>query len=92
MDRAELERLLSPYPDLLTRPLCDRASPGPRGFGAVYLQTIILFAAGNDARLWKLAQSLSALYPAGTEEKRWVDGVLARKKGWVLKRQRRYVT
>jgi len=29
----------------------------------------------------QLAQSLSALYPAGTDEKRWVDGVLARKKG-----------
>ena len=37
--------------------------------------------AGSDARFWKLAQSLSALYPTGTEEKRWVDGVLARKKG-----------
>jgi putative DNA methylase len=37
--------------------------------------------AGTDARFWKLAQSLSALYPKGTDEKRWVDGVLARKKG-----------
>ncbi len=37
--------------------------------------------AGSDARFWKLAQSLSALYPTGTDEKRWVDGVLARKKG-----------
>jgi hypothetical protein len=37
--------------------------------------------AGADSRFWKLAQSLSALYPAGTNEKRWVDGVLARKKG-----------
>ena len=36
---------------------------------------------GKDARFWKLAQSLSALYPTGTDEKRWVDGVLARKKG-----------
>lgn len=36
--------------------------------------------AGQDARLWKLAQALSALYPAHGEEKRWVDGVLARKK------------
>jgi len=36
--------------------------------------------AGKDARFWKLAQSLSALYPSGSEEKRWVDGVLARKK------------
>ena len=36
---------------------------------------------GKDGRYWKLAQSLSALYPAGSEEKRWVDGVLTRKKG-----------
>lgn len=36
---------------------------------------------GDDPRFWKLAQSLSALYPNGTDEKRWVDGVLARKKG-----------
>lgn len=36
---------------------------------------------GQDARFWRLAQALSALYPGGTEEKRWVDGVLARKKG-----------
>lgn len=38
-------------------------------------------AAGRQAQFWKLAQSLSALYPSGSEEKRWVDGVLARKKG-----------
>jgi hypothetical protein len=36
---------------------------------------------GRQAPFWKLAQSLSALYPPGSEEKRWVDGVLARKKG-----------
>ena len=36
---------------------------------------------GKEARFWKLAQALSALYPTGTDEKRWVDGVLARKKG-----------
>jgi hypothetical protein len=58
-------------------------------------QAMILFAAGRgealkrflveegigqDARIWKLAQSLSALYPSGIDEKRWIDGVLARKK------------
>jgi adenine-specific DNA methylase len=58
-------------------------------------QTMLLFAGGRsdalkrfvvdegvgkDARYWKLAQSLSALYPSGSDEKRWVDGVLARKK------------
>jgi putative DNA methylase len=36
---------------------------------------------GEDQRFWRLAQALSALYPAGSDEKRWVDGVLARKKG-----------
>jgi len=36
---------------------------------------------GRDERLWRLAQALSALYPTHSEEKRWVDGVLARKKG-----------
>jgi hypothetical protein len=29
----------------------------------------------------QLAQALSALYPKSSDEKRWVDGVLARKKG-----------
>jgi hypothetical protein len=36
---------------------------------------------GHNPRFWRLAQALSALYPAGTDEKRWIDGVLARKKG-----------
>ena len=36
---------------------------------------------GRDGRFWRLAQALSALFPAGSNEKRWVDGVLARKKG-----------
>ena len=36
---------------------------------------------GQDQRFWRLAQAFSALYPATSDEKRWVDGVLARKKG-----------
>jgi len=59
-------------------------------------QAMILFAAGRsealrrflveegvgrDGRFWTLAQALSALYPSRSDEKRWVDGVLARKKG-----------
>jgi len=36
---------------------------------------------GQEASFWKLAQALSALYPVSAQEKRWVDGVLARKKG-----------
>ncbi|SOY52695.1 DUF1156 domain-containing protein [Cupriavidus taiwanensis] len=36
---------------------------------------------GGNQQFWMLAQALSALYPTGTDEKRWVDGLLARKKG-----------
>ena len=36
---------------------------------------------GRDPHFWSLAQALSALYPTHTTEKRWIDGVLARKKG-----------
>jgi hypothetical protein len=36
---------------------------------------------GHDNRFWRLAQAFSALYPPSSDEKRWVDGVLARKKG-----------
>jgi putative DNA methylase len=36
---------------------------------------------GKDARFWKLADNLVKLYPPGTDERRWVEGVLARKKG-----------
>ncbi len=39
---------------------------------------------GADQRFWRLAQAFSALYPASSEEKRWVDGVLAKKKGFGL--------
>jgi hypothetical protein len=34
---------------------------------------------GKYDRFWSLAQALSALYPTGSDEKRWVDGILARK-------------
>jgi hypothetical protein len=37
--------------------------------------------AGRDGRFWRLAQALAALYPTGTDERRWVEGVLAKKKG-----------
>ncbi len=72
------------------------ATPGATALDRVH-QSMLLFAGGRadalkrfivedgvggDARFWKLAQSLSALYPAGSDEKRWVDGVLARKKSF----------
>jgi hypothetical protein len=71
------------------------ASPGKSILDQLH-QTMILFGAGRgeavrrflvedgigrNAQFWRLAQALSALYPVGTDEKRWVDGVLARKKG-----------
>lgn len=36
---------------------------------------------GREERFWRLAQVLSYLYPKVSGEKRWIDGVLARKKG-----------
>jgi adenine-specific DNA methylase len=51
------------------------------GRGEALKRFLVEEGTGRDARFWKLAQALSALYPSGTEEKRWVDGVLARKKG-----------
>lgn len=39
---------------------------------------------GRDERLWRLAQSLSSLYPRGSDDRRWVEGVLTRKKAFGL--------
>lgn len=72
-----------------------QAKPGSTVLDRIH-QSMLLFSAGRsealkrflvedgvgqDQRFWRLAQALSALYPTGTNEKRWVDGVLARKKG-----------
>ncbi|TWT30125.1 DNA-processing protein DprA [Blastopirellula retiformator] len=69
--------------------------PGSTTLDRVH-QAMILFAAnrgellkrflvedgvGKDERFWKLADNLNKLYPTGTEERRWVEGLLARKKG-----------
>ena len=51
------------------------------GRGEALKRFLVEEGVGRDQRLWRLAQALSALYPPHTEEKRWVDGVLARKKG-----------
>jgi len=63
----------------------DRVHQGMILFGAnrgeALKQFLVDDGVGRDARFWKLAQALSALYPGSTDEKRWVDGVLARKKG-----------
>ena len=51
------------------------------GPGAALQRFLVDDGVGHDQRFWRLAQALSALYPSHTEEKRWVDGVLARKRG-----------
>ena len=51
------------------------------GRGEALKRFLVEDGAGRDQRFWRLAQALSALYPSVTEEKRWIDGVLARKKG-----------
>ena len=51
------------------------------GRGEALKRFLVEDGVGLEAGLWELAQALSALYPGGSEEKRWVDGVLARKKG-----------
>ncbi|MGA1976193.1 MAG: DUF1156 domain-containing protein [Conexivisphaerales archaeon] len=35
---------------------------------------------GKNDRFWRLANALVALYPKNTDDRRWVEGVLARKK------------
>jgi hypothetical protein len=51
------------------------------GLGEALTRFLVEEGIGRNPLYWRLAQALSALYPAGTDEKRWVDGVLARKKG-----------
>jgi putative DNA methylase len=51
------------------------------GRGEALKRFLVADGAGQDPRFWRLAQALSALYPKGTDERRWVEGVLARKKG-----------
>ncbi len=75
--------------------LQNAAKPGNTRLDRLH-QAMILFAAGRgealrrflvddgvgkDQKFWSLAQSLCALYPSGTDERRWSEGVLARKKG-----------
>jgi hypothetical protein len=70
---------------LAGRTALDRVHQSMILFGAGRAEALRRFlveqGVGNDAAFWRLAQSLSALYPTGTDEKRWVDGVLARKRG-----------
>jgi hypothetical protein len=51
------------------------------GRGKALKRFLIEEGIGKDQRFWRLGQAFSALYPKSSDEKRWVDGVLAHKKG-----------
>jgi putative DNA methylase len=51
------------------------------GRGEALRRFLIDEGVGRDERFWRLSQVLSYLYPKASDEKRWIDGVLARKKG-----------
>lgn len=69
----------------LGRTMLDRVHQAMLLFAAGHSDALKRFLVtdgiGQDEGFWRLAQALSALYPANTDEKRWVDGILARKKG-----------
>jgi len=50
------------------------------GRGEALKRFVVEDGVGQDGKFWRLAQALSALYPSGTDERRWVEGVMARKK------------
>lgn len=50
------------------------------GRGEALRRFLVDDGAGRNSLFWRLAQAFSALYPTGTDDKRWVDGVLTRKK------------
>jgi putative DNA methylase len=50
------------------------------GRGEALKRFLVDEGTGKDDRFWKVAMSLLALYPSGSDQKHWVGGVLARMK------------
>lgn len=50
------------------------------GRGEALKRFVVEDGVGQDGKFWRLADALNALYPTGSDERRWVEGVLARKK------------
>lgn len=48
--------------------------------GVVLKRLLVEDGVGRDERFWRLANALNALYPTGSDERRWVEGVLTRRK------------
>ncbi|NLV46600.1 MAG: DUF1156 domain-containing protein [Candidatus Hydrogenedentes bacterium] len=78
-ERAELER--PPAGKTVLDQLHQAMLLFTAGRGQALKRFLVDDGIGTNPQFWTLAQALSALYPAHTNEKRWVDGVLARKKG-----------
>lgn len=51
------------------------------GRGDALKRFLVDDAAGKEPAFWRLVDTLSKLYPKGTDERRWAEGVVARKKG-----------
>jgi hypothetical protein len=52
------------------------------GRGGALRRFIVDEGIGNDDRFWRLADVLNYLYPRNSEEWRWVNGVLGKKKSF----------
>ncbi len=79
--------------EIIGSPVVDKSfSPGLTTLDRVH-QAMLLFGQGRgdglksflqeigqDQGFWSLAQALNSLYPVGSDERRWVEGILARKK------------
>ena len=50
------------------------------GRGETLRQFLVDAGVGKDDRFWRLADALSKLYPMSSQEKRWVDGIVGRRK------------
>ncbi len=50
------------------------------GRGEVLRRLLVDQGVGRDSQFWRLADALSRLYPPSSPEKRWVDGLLARRR------------
>jgi hypothetical protein len=50
------------------------------GRGEALRRFVVDDGVGSDGKFWRLAQALAALYPTGSDERRWVEGVMARKR------------
>jgi hypothetical protein len=87
-DEVEGEERKGPLGNLVPRhtaTVLDRVHQGMILFGSGRGEALRRFLVedgiGKDQRFWRLAQALNQLYPSGTDERRWVEGVMARKKG-----------